>query len=323
MHDNPYGCQESTACSEDILQQIEKLAPQLAILVGYSSFHHRLAGYFKSQSIPVVLYEMTPGTALANLDMNEVGQRVAVALGISPRGSELVQKSGVPYFYIGCPHKDRVDRVIVEAESMGLDPSRPLVSIFPGARIEGVQCTLAVFQQLAESLAQTSDIQVVLSAAEALVLDPSFKVCGRTLAEHSRQPAALRVMTGMNLELLSLSTLAITGPGAITVECGLFEVPLLPIYSADMVKEGMKTLLNQTVGHFVVEEFSSDTPIPHLIESCRQMIGPSPKREKVLKDLHDVKLSLQGFAAENAADYIGREIGQWNQGKRAKGTKTA
>ncbi|MFY7927287.1 MAG: hypothetical protein ACOVS5_00305, partial [Oligoflexus sp.] len=120
VHDNPYGCQESTACSEDILQQIEKLAPQLAILVGYSSFHHRLAGYFKSQSIPVVLYEMTPGTALANLDMNEVGQRVAVALGISPRGSELVQKSGVPYFYIGCPHKDRVDRVIVEAESMGL-----------------------------------------------------------------------------------------------------------------------------------------------------------------------------------------------------------
>jgi lipid A disaccharide synthetase len=99
-----------------------------------------------------------------------------------------------------------------------LQPGQPIVSIFPGGRVEGFQATLPVFQQLSETLSREKGIQVVLSVADSLIEDPTVKVCGLTLKEHMEKGKshALRVLPGMHLELLSLSTLAIAGCGAIT-----------------------------------------------------------------------------------------------------------
>jgi lipid A disaccharide synthetase len=328
LHDKGQMSVEAKAFYDQLIQELEKSGPQVAILVGYSFLHHELAGFFKSQNIPVVLYEITPVGAIKGIDFASVGQRLEIALGISPLGSELVQKAAVPYYYIGSPHKDRVDRVIVEPSSLGLAPDQPVISIFPGGRVEGFQATFPVFQQLAEKLSREKGVQVVLSVADQLIEDPSVKIGKLSLKEHMEQgkgkKEALRVMPGMHLELLSLSALAITGCGAITMECGLFQVPVMPIYSSSAAQNGLSSLLNQTVGKAVVAEYGSDTPAEQLLAVAKKLISAGPERDKMLKDLLDVKLSLQGFAAENAADYIGREIGQWKQGKRAaKGNKTA
>jgi lipid A disaccharide synthetase len=328
LHDKAEMSEAAKTFYTHLIQELEKNLPQVAILVGYSFLHHELAGFFKAQNVPVVLYEITPVGAIKGIDFATVGQRLDIALGISPMGSELVQKSGVPYYYIGSPHKDRVDRVIVEAPSLGLQPQLPIVSIFPGGRVEGFQATFPVFQQLAEKLSQDKGVQVVLSVADQLIEDASIKVGNMTLKQLMEQGKTrkdgLRVMPGMHLELLSLSTLAITGCGAITMECGLFQVPMMPIYSSSMLQNGWRSLLNQTVGKAVVNEYWSDTPADQLLAVAKKLISAGTERDKMLKDLLDVKLSLQGFAAENAADYIGREIGQWKQGKRAaKGNKTA
>lgn len=328
LHDKAQMSEAAKTFYDQLIQELEKNLPQVAILVGYSFLHHELAGFFKAQNVPVVLYEITPVGAIKGIDFATVGQRLEIALGISPMGSELVQKAGVPYYYIGSPHKDRVDRVIVEAPSLGLQPGVPIVSIFPGGRVEGFQATFPVFQQLAEKLSQDKGVQVVLSVADQLIEDASIKIGNMTLKELMEQGKTrkdgLRVMPGMHLELLSLSTLAITGCGAITMECGLFQVPVMPIYPCSMPQTGLRSLLNQTVGKAVVNEYGSDTPADQLLDVAKKLISAGPERDKMLKDLLDVKLSLQGFAAENAADYIGREIGQWKQGKRAaKGNKTA
>ncbi|HET9239660.1 MAG TPA: hypothetical protein VFO10_20540 [Oligoflexus sp.] len=328
LHDKAQMSEAAKTFYDQLIQELEKNLPQVAILVGYSFLHHELAGFFKAQNIPVVLYEITPVGAIKGIDFATVGQRLEIALGISPMGSDLVQKSGVPYYYIGSPHKDRVDRVIVEAPSLGLQPQLPIVSIFPGGRVEGFQATFPVFQQLAEKLSQDKGMQVVLSVADQLIEDSSIKFGNMTLKQLMEQGKTkkdgLRVMPGMHLELLSLSTLAITGCGAITMECGLFQVPVMPIYPSSMTQNGSRSLLNQTVGKAVVNEYGSDTPADQLLAVAKKLISAGPERDKMLKDLLDVKLSLQGFAAENAADYIGREIGQWKQGKRAaKGNKTA
>jgi lipid A disaccharide synthetase len=328
LHDKAQMSEAAKTFYDQLIQELEKNLPQVAILVGYSFLHHELAGFFKAQNVPVVLYEITPVGAIKGIDFATVGQRLEIALGISPMGSELVQKSGVPYYYIGSPHKDRVDRVIVEAPSLGLSSQLPIVSIFPGGRVEGFQATFPVFQQLAEKLSQDKGVQVVLSVADQLIEDASIKFGNLTLKQLMEQGKTkkdgLRVMPGMHLELLSLSTLAIAGCGAITMECGLFQVPVMPIYPSSMPQNGLRSLLNQTVGKAVVNEYGSDTPADQLLAMARKLISAGPERDKMLKDLLDVKLSLQGFAAENAADYIGREIGQWKQGKRAaKGNKTA
>lgn len=328
LHDKASMTPEGLTFFQTLTQELEKLSPALAILVGYSFLHHELAGFFKSRNIPVVLYEITPASAIQGIDFAAVGQRVKIALGIALEGSELVQKSGVPYYHIGSPHKDRVDRVCVEAASLGLEAKQPIVSIFPGGRVEGFQATFPVFQKLAEGLSKDPGLQVVLSVADPLIDDPNIKIGSMTLKELMQQGTGqaqkLRVMRGMHLELLSLSMLAITGSGAITVECGLFQVPMIPVVPGRTPQNKYSAMINQVLGKSVVTEYSSETPVADLLAVAKKLIKASPERNKMLKDLLEMKLSLRGFAADNAAEYIGREIGQWKQGKHgAKGNKTA
>ena len=313
-----------------LLQQIAETPFNVAILVGYSYFHHELAAVFKKLGVPVVLYEMTPNGALASLDFSSVKDRVHVALGVTPQGSEFINKSGIPYFYIGSPHKDRVDRVKVGAAALGLRPDVPLITLFPGGRMEGVEASFPTFQGLAERLAQEPQVQVVLSLVEGLVKNEMTTYRGKTVAQITQELAKgknpIKVTVGMHLELLSLSQLAICGTGAITVECGLFSVPALSLYPPDAISSSlvpMHSLLNQTSERHLIAEASTATPIDKLVKEARELLVDGTRRQETLKGLQEFKRDLQGFAAENAAAYIGREVGRWQQSKKPKDSKTA
>lgn len=328
LHDRAEVSEEALTWTNQLYLEIDKLAPEVAILVGYSFLHHELAGYFKSKNIPVVLYEITPVGAVNGIDLASVGQRVDQALGTNIHGSELVKKAGIPYSCIGSSHKDRVDRVIVDPQSLGFKGGHKIVSIFPGGRAEGFQTMLPVFQQLAESLALEAGVQVVLSVADNLIEDSSIKLFGKSLEHYIQEShgnsGAIRVVRGMHLELLSLSSLAITGCGAITVEASLFQVPILPIFPASegAIQNPPLSMINQILGQSLLKEYSSSTPSSELLTCARELIGPSPRRESLIKNMAELSLSIKGFAADNAADYIGREIAHWKQSAVPKSSKS-
>ncbi len=334
LHDqeilNPEGLQFRT----EFLHQISETPFSLAILVGYSYFHHELAALFKKLSVPVVLYEMTPTAAIGSLNLDTVRARIDVALGVTPQGSDFIKKAGVPYFYIGSPHKDRVDRVVVGPASLGLRNDLPLITLFPGGRAEGVEASFPVFRSLAERFAEDSKVQVVICIAEMLGKDAETRYRGKSLEqiteELGQHKNSIKLVVGMHLELLSLSRLAICGAGAITMECGLFGVPALSLYTEHESKaEGaasarpLYSLLNQSTGHALIAEAPANTPLDSLYKKARELFAEGPQRENTLKGLQEFKRDLQGFAAENAAAYIGREVGRWQQSKKPKDSKTA
>ena len=57
---------------DKLFEDLDQIDMQLAILVGYSPFHHELAKYFKKRSIPVKLYGLTPDEVWKGLDFSEV-----------------------------------------------------------------------------------------------------------------------------------------------------------------------------------------------------------------------------------------------------------
>ncbi len=327
LHDQASWSPEAEAYFEELKRQIAEATPQIAILVGYSHLHHQLAKYFKSLEMPVVLYEVTPQAASKGIPPSELGEVVNLAIGISVDGSELVREAKVPYFFIGSPHKDRVSRVAVSAESLGLDSKRKIVSLFPGGRREDLPKLFPLFWRLAQRLAQDASLQVVLSLADLAGREHELLVDGTavlSLPEAAPERHNIQIMSGMNLELLSVSTFAITGIGAITIECGLMGLPFLPLTAAASAS-GPQAMLNQVLGRALVEEFSTSLPLDSLLDSALSLIRPGVQREKMLADLQAVARDLQGYAAENAVEYIGREVALWKQpaSKKAKGPKTA
>lgn len=323
VQDNPLSAETLTRL-EEVKREIQEWAPQVAILVGYSHLHHELAGFCKQLGIPVVLYEITPVQAASGIKPEEISGRVKFALAIHTQGSDLIHAAKLPYLYIGTPHKDKVDRVVVEAQSFKLSNAKPIVSLFPGGRPESFNATFSVFEGLAKAMLKESDWQIVLSLADNIASATAIREKVDAFVKSLPKDRSDRclVLNGMHLELLSLSKLAVTGCGAISIECGLSQVPFLPIYWPNPAQKGFYSLLNQSVGKEIVKEFPASTPLPQLMQAAKDAVLPGPARDQMTESLHSAKNSFAGYAAEHAADYIGRELGKWKQSKR-KGSKTA
>ena len=64
---------------------------------------------------------------------------------------------------MGCPYRDRVDRVRVSRESLGLDSKMPVMSFLPGAALIDAQQNLPFMEQVAELMKQRiPQIQLVM-----------------------------------------------------------------------------------------------------------------------------------------------------------------
>ncbi|RYD61667.1 MAG: hypothetical protein EOP83_16500, partial [Verrucomicrobiaceae bacterium] len=76
---------------------------------------------------------------------------------------------------------------------------------------------------------------------------------------------------GMHLELLSLSKLAITGSGAISIEAAISGVPTITIYDQGEAPDeaGYYSLVNQSLGQKLFPEFPSDSPIKPFLDVVR------------------------------------------------------
>lgn len=306
LHDKKSMSQEALAARQWLFEHLDPLEFDLALLVGYSYLHHDLAAYFKARSIPVVLYEVTPVNALSELDFSSVAARVQVALGITPGASEFVQKTGIPFHYVGSPQKDRVDRVKLDARSLGLKGNHKVISLFPGRRPEEWQSTMAIFPDLVRELT-AENVQIVLVLPDQLSSSQE-----EDLKKWQQPPHSI---VGMNLEVLAVSTVAVTGCGAITVECGILSVPCVPIYGkARDSKLKVHALLNQIAGKPILREFASDEGAKAIATVVESYLHEGKERQQLLAELQKISTELQGFSAERVASFISQQIAPWQQG---------
>ncbi|MES2744183.1 MAG: hypothetical protein V4655_02105 [Bdellovibrionota bacterium] len=281
--------------------------PLFAVLVGYSAIHHDLAGYFKDNEIPVILYEVTPQQGLQGIDMSEVPGRIKTALSIHKSGSTFLRASKIPFQYIGTPFRDRISKVLVKISDFDFLNDKPLISLFPGGYGEVLDKMLPRFGEFAEGILKTHDCQIVVSLREERDFDSLVAKMKSTLPLTSK----VKFVLGMHLELLSLSRLAITGVGAITMEAAIAGVPTIAVYDkTDVADEaGYHCLVNQSLGQPLFLEFPNSQAMPGLLQSITQLIQDSPERADMLQKLSKIQSEFQGSATDNAADIIIHEAG--------------
>lgn len=286
-------------------EQLLANLPQVAILVGYSALHHELAGFFKQNNVPVILYEITPQQALKGVNLDEARDRIKVALSIQKSGSAFIRAANIPFHYIGTPYRDRVAKVDVKASAFPFLNGKPLVTLFPGGYGEALQQMLPLFGAIAAGLGE--EIQVVVSLREELDYEQTVTHFKTFLPD----PDKVSFVLGMHLELLSLSRVAITGSGAITMEAAIALKPFMPIYDKDDKADevGSFTLVNQSLGKRLVPEYSNKTPMTDILSRVKSLLIDGAERKALITDLQNIASEFQGSAADNAADYIVQETG--------------
>jgi lipid-A-disaccharide synthase len=194
----------------------------LVILVDYPGYHLRVAAAARAAGIPVLYYIAPQMWAWAPGRVRKLAavRRLAVILPFEER---FFLEHGVAATFVGHPLRDRPSPPPrAEAKrALGLDPSRPVLGLFPGSRAQEVKRLWPAFRDAALRVgAARPDAQVV--------------VAGTPHGEYPA-PGGVRIHTGDPLGVFAAADAGLCKSGTTTLEAALADVPMVIAYRLNPV----------------------------------------------------------------------------------------
>jgi lipid-A-disaccharide synthase len=291
----------------ELLDEVDRRRPDLAVLVDYPDFNLRLASELHRRRIPVIYYVSPQVWAWRPGRLRSMKTWVRHALVIFPFEEAVYRDAGIPVTFVGHPLVDLV-RPAPDSrsflESTGLRPERPLVGLLPGSRPQEVAHNLPPLEAAVSELARRRpDLQFVLAAA------PSLDVAG---LERRLRSSPVRVVPNAAHEVLSAATVAIVASGTATVEAALLGTPMVVVYRLSpltyalgrpFVKVSRFAMANLIAGRSVVPELIQGdfTPTRVVAETSRLLDDPV-LRDRMRSGLREVRerLGAPGASARAA-----------------------
>jgi lipid-A-disaccharide synthase len=235
----------------------------LVVLVDYPGFHLHVAKAARDAGIPVLYYIAPQLWAWAERRVRKLRERVTRLAVILPFEEPFFRSHGVEATFVGHPLLDRPpaapDRVAAAA-ALGLDPARPVLSVFPGSRTQEVRRLWPTFRDAAARVqAARPEVQVVVAATGADGYPGADRWCV------ARDRAAL---------CLIASDAALCKSGTTTLETAIAGVPMVVAYRVhplSYVLARMLTklrwigLVNLVAGREVAPEFIQERATPEAL----------------------------------------------------------
>jgi len=194
----------------------------LVILVDYPGYHLRAAAAAREAGIPVLYYIAPQMWAWAPGRVRRLAavRRLAVILPFEER---FFRDHGVAATFVGHPLQDRPPPPPrVEARrTLGLDPARPVLGLFPGSRSQEVKRLWPAFRGAAARIvAVRPEVQVVVAAT------------GRA---HYPGAGAIRLHRGEPRTVFAAAEAGLCKSGTTTLEAALADVPMAIAYRLNPV----------------------------------------------------------------------------------------
>jgi lipid-A-disaccharide synthase len=263
----------------DLLAEVDRQRPDLAVLVDYPDFNLRVARALHRRRIPVVYYVSPQVWAWRPRRLRAIRDHVAHMIVIFPFEAKVYEDAGVPVTFVGHP---LVDLVAPERDrhgflvSHGLDPARPVVALLPGSRRKEIAHNLPPLAGAVRLLAQRRpDLQFL--AAVGPSIDP------RTL--RAGLPPNVALVQGRTHAVLSAANVAVVASGTATVEAALLGTPMVVVYRLSsltyhlgrrFVKVPYVAMANLIAEKGIVPELIQDEFTPErLADAVPPLLGPA------------------------------------------------
>lgn len=277
--------------------------PDLLILIDYPGFNLRLAKVAKRAGVKVLYYISPQIWAWRQGRVHKIKRLVDRMAVILPFEVPFYEKAGVPVSFVGHPLADLVQVSLNKeqaAASFGLDPSRPVVGLFPGSRRSEVSRLLPTILDAARLLQQrVPAMQFVLPLASTLTeadLSPWL----------STTDLPLTITRERIHDLIRACDTVISVSGTVTLEVALVGTPLVIIYKLSpltfqlakrLVKVEHIGLCNIVAGETVAPELIQDDAEPARIAAEIEHLLEHEVNSTVRSRLSRVRERLGGGGA--------------------------
>lgn len=280
------------ALENDLKAHIRRIQPTLLILIDYQGLNLRLAKYAKSQNIRTLFYVSPQIWASRYHRIKKIKRYVDHMAVLYQFEKKIYEQENVPVTFVGHPLKkisksNRPTHKIYQ--HFNLDPTKPIVTLLPGSRLNELTRMLPVFLEAKQKIqTKQPDAQFTLLLASTLNTDTVRSCC----------PKDIKLITSDAYDLFSITDAAIAVSGTITLELALFRVPMVITYKVStftyhLLKRIMKTnyigLCNILLNKPVVKEYiQTDANASHISQEVLRLLQNDDYRKKMIHELAHV-----------------------------------
>ncbi len=211
----------------DILAQVDKLKPEMAILIDYPGFNLRLAPLLKKRGVKVFYYISPQIWAWGGKRISKIKRDVDHMAVIFEFERKLYEEAGVPVTWVGHPLLDEIAINISHEEFLGncgLGPTEAPIGLFPGSREQEVK---RILPEMLEALKIISvgypNAVGIIGKAPALSFD-----FYQQIMDKAKWHVAL--YNASNYDIMKHAKVNIVCSGTATLECGIIGTPMVIVY---------------------------------------------------------------------------------------------
>lgn len=288
---------------EQMRRRLREDPPDLLVLTDYPDFNLRLAKTAHECGVKVLYYISPQVWAWRQGRVKQIRERVDMMAVVFAFEADFYREHDVPVRFVGHP---LVDEVAAEdprpraalRESLGLDPDRPVVGLFPGSRRGEIRrllpVLLAAARRLREELPQAQFVLPRASSLSEADLRPWLEAAG----------LPVQVVAGRGHDVMRACDAIATASGTVTLEIALIGTPMVLIYKVapltySIVRRLLKIdhigLCNIVTGERIAPELVQGAATPEAIAAeLRRFLTEPAHAERVRADLGRVRKALGG-----------------------------
>jgi len=297
-----------------LLAEVDKRAPQLAVLIDFPDFNLRLAKRLQKRGIRIVYFVSPQVWAWRKSRLRELKARIDKMLCIFDFEEAIYREAGIPVQYVGHPLVDLVRPRLTRDQflgGLGLEPAATTVALLPGSREKEVRNILPTMLAAAQRLSLSHQAQFVVALAPTL----DTRWLRTTLLEPSTGRATVRVASHATYDALQHCEVAIVASGTATLEAALLERPMVVVYRVSRLTWRLGGLLVHVPFYSMVNILARRPVVPELIQNdftpakvagrVEYLLDHPQAREEMAQELRALKDRLgAGGAVGRAADTV-------------------
>ena len=296
-----------------LLQETDKVKPDLAILVDYPGFNLRLAKELKKRGTPIIYYISPQVWAWGAGRIKAIKQLVERMIVILNFEEPLYKNEGIPVSFVGHPLLDTVKLQMDKAalfKKMGLDLNSRGIALLPGSREKEVKKILPVMLETAGIIRKSLDENICFLILQAETVKQ--EIFDEILAKYTLQ---VKVVPEMTYEGIAASDYCMVASGTATLETAILGTPMVILYKVSfltwlylkmVIKVPFIGLVNLMRGEKFIAEFVQYHARPRRI--ARHIINDlkdPQKLKRIKQQLAEVKATLgEPGASRRAAEIV-------------------
>ncbi len=293
-------------------EALQNMKPDILVLIDYPDFNLALAKKARKAGIPVLYYVSPQVWAWRSGRIKKIAALADRMAALFPFEVDYYKDSGLPCEFVGHPISETINikRTDEELKSdLGLDPSRPVITLLPGSRPDEINRHMPVINAVADRLRnELPDFQIVVPLTESSELQGETKGC-------------ITVIKGRTREAVKCSDVSIVASGTATLETALLGTPMAVFYRMSpltfflgslLVKVKFVSLVNLLSGREVIKEMLQKEATPdNIFSEIKKIVSDLSYKNEMLLNLKKVKdIMTEKMPSKRVAAMVG-EIAKW------------